>query len=256
MERYGWIVGGLNVAVDFLLLMAVCRWEGISAPLLRLGTAALAGGGYAAACLLPQLNIFAGGVWQILCLATMSLIAFGMEYDTIRRGCVFSVLWLAMHGLALGFQQKNVWSGILWGALVLLVYLSGLDGKRGEAYIPVQIRYHGKLTQLTALRDTGNQLCDPVSGKPVLVVGPRVAGELLGLTRDQLNDPVTTLECHKIPGLRLVPYRSVGQGGGLLLAMHFTDVLLGEQQGAQIVAFCPNTIGSGGNFEALAGGAV
>ena len=254
MEQYTWIVAGLNWAVHMFLLLAVCKWEGIPFAALRMGLASLLGAGYACVCLQPDFAFMAGGIWRVVCLALVSLVGFGLRYSTLRRGCGFSVLWLAMHGLAAGFQQRDIWTGILWAALLLLLYQVGMEREKGTNLIPVRIRYGGKTVEITALRDTGNLLSDPVTGKSVLVAGPQVAWDLLGLTAEQLRDPVRTLECGRIGGLRLVPYRSVGQGAGLLLAMHFADVMVGDQHGGQVVAFCPDALGNG--FEALAGGVL
>jgi hypothetical protein len=216
--------------------------------------ASLVGAGYACMCLQQEFAFMAGGIWRILCLAVVSLVGFGLRYSTLRKGCAFSVLWFAMHGLASGFQQRDLWTGILWAALLLLFYLVGEEREKETNMIPVRIRYGGKTVEITALRDTGNLLCDPVTGKSVLVAGPQVAWDLLGLTAEQLRDPIKTLEHDGIRMLRLVPYRSVGQGAGLLLAMHFADVVVGDQHGGQVVAFCPDAMGNG--FEALAGGVL
>ena len=58
----------------------------------------------------------------------------------------------------------------------------------------------------------------------------------------------------KQPGLRLIPYASVGQRGGLLLAMRFRDVKLGGKDGSALIALAPEPIGRGEGFQALAGG--
>ena len=95
------------------------------------------------------------------------------------------------------------------------------------------------VVQLTALRDTGNQLHDPISGKPVLVIGTEAACELTGLSATQLRTPLQTIQT--FPGLRLIPYRSVGNDGGFLLAKRFADVTIGERKQSALVAFAAET---------------
>ncbi len=73
--------------------------------------------------------------------------------------------------------------------------------------------------QLIALRDTGNTLRDPLTGEQVLVAGADVGEKLLGLTAQQLRNPVETVAQSTLRGLRLIPYRGVGQPGGMLLAV-------------------------------------
>ena len=244
----------LNGAVNLLLLLGVCRWENKPAAPLRLLLAALVGGGYAWMSIMADFSFMSRGVWQLLFLGITSLIAFGMHVSTLRLGVEFSLLWFALHALAAGFQQGDIWTGVLWASLLLLLYLVRTDDRAGRNFVNLCITHRSRTVRLTALRDTGNQLTDPLTGKSVLIVGPDVAQRLLGLSRQQLLDPIQTMQLHPIPGLRLVPYRSVGQPVGLLLAMHFPDVTLNRQRGGQVVAFSPDAIGSGKGFEALAGG--
>ena len=254
MERMVWIVAGLNFAVDLLLLAAIIKQSRQALCIWRTVLAATVGGACGALCLLPGFHFLGNIFWRMVCLCLMSLLAFGLEVGTVRNGALFSFLWLAMNGIAVGFSRDNIWTLLLWGALLMLLYLMGFGGGNGSMYLPVTIRYGGSTVRITALRDTGNFLIDPVSGQGVLIVDPSVAGKLLGLTANQLADPVGTLASARYPGLRLIPYRALGQPGGMLLAMRFADVVMGQEKGARVVAFAPNEIGTGGNFEALAGG--
>jgi stage II sporulation protein GA (sporulation sigma-E factor processing peptidase) len=86
-----------------------------------------------------------------------------------------------------------------------------------QQIVQVELTYGGQTVKLNALRDTGNTLRDPVTGKSVLVVGADIADRLTGLSRRQLSEPVETIS--EIPGMRLIPYRAVGQPSGLLLAL-------------------------------------
>lgn len=252
MERMVLWVAGLNFAVDLLLLAAIFKLAQQPFCLWRAVLAAAVGGAYGALCLQPGFHFLGNMLWRLVCLCLMSLLAFGLEAGTIRNGALFSFLWLAMNGIAVGFSRDNVWTLLLWGALLMLLYLMGFGN--GSRYMPVTIRYGGRTVRITALRDTGNLLIDPVSGQSVLIVDPSVAGKLLGLTANQLADPVATLASARYPGLRLIPYRALGQPGGMLLAMRFADVVMGQETGARVVAFAPNEIGTGSGFEALAGG--
>ena len=57
-------------------------------------------------------------------------------------------------------------------------------------------------------------------------------------------------------GFRLVPYRSLGTDGGMLIAKRFTDVRIGQKRTRALVAFAPERIGQGDVYQALAGGAI
>ena len=103
-------------------------------------------------------------------------------------------------------------------------------------------------------RGRGNRLTDPVTGQSVLVADDRSAQTLLGLTRQQLRSPVETVASGAVPGLRLVPYRAVGQAAGLLVAIRLDKVRIGKWEGSSLVAFAPE--GLDGNYRALTGGTV
>ena len=77
---------------------------------------------------------------------------------------------------------------------------------------------------------------------------------MLGLTRQQLQRPVETVEAGICPGLRLIPYRAVGQPGGLLAALRMERVKIDSWQGSMVVAFAPNGLDREGAYQALTGG--
>jgi hypothetical protein len=60
----------------------------------------------------------------------------------------------------------------------------------------------------------------------------------------------------KIAGLRLIPYRSVGQPAGMLLAVRCKYMKVGSWCGSALVAFAPESIGKQEGYEMLAGGNV
>ena len=115
--------------------------------------------------------------------------------------------------------------------------------------IPVELCYGEQIFQLTALRDTGHSLRDPITGKNVLIVGADMAQRLTGLCPRELRDPVGTMQ--SIPGLRLIPYQTVGNTG-FLLAIFVAQAKIGERQGSAVVALSPNVFGS--HYQALTGG--
>ena len=90
----------------------------------------------------------------------------------------------------------------------------------------------------------------------MLVIAGEVAQKLTGLTGSQLRSPLETLAARPMPGLRLIPYRAVGQKGGMLLALRFSDVKIGSRVRSAVVAFAPEGLGSGDRYQALTGGVL
>ena len=56
--------------------------------------------------------------------------------------------------------------------------------------------------------------------------------------------------------MRLIPYRTVGQQGAMLLAMRLRDVKIGSWRGNALVAFAPECFGKGDGYQILVGGAL
>lgn len=243
----------LNFAVDFLLLLGTNRLAGFPPGWGRAALAAGLGGLYGGACMLPGFRFLGGIFWRLISLALISVIAFGFQKSAVRRGVLFALLSMALGGVALGLGGGGFWALIASAGFLCILCAVGFQGKAGAvAYVPVELRYGGKHLRLTALRDTGNTLRDPVTGQRVLVVDAEAARQLTGLTRQQLAKPVESIG--SLPGLRLIPYRAVGSQSGMLLALRIPEVKIGSWKGSSLVAFAPEDIGR--EYQALTGGAA
>ncbi len=245
----------INFLVDLLLLLGSNRLAGFPLGLARAIPAALLGGVYAAACMLPGCRFLCGLLWRLVCLVGMACICFGVGPGAVSRCALFVFLSMALGGIALGLGNGSFWALLLAALGVAALSVFGFRGM-GKSYVPVELCHGGKRLHLTALLDTGNSLKDPITGQQVLVVGAETAGELLGLTRQQLADPVGTLASTPVPGLRLIPYQSVGQAAGLLLAVKCDSVRIAGRPGSSVVAFAAEEIGAGKAYQALTGGAM
>lgn len=246
----------LNFLVDGLLLLGTNRLAGHPPNWQRCGLAATVGAMYAGICLVPGFRFLGSALWRLVFLGIMGVLAFGPDKSGRKRCGLFVILSMALGGLASGMGRP--------GAPVLLLCCGGLwllcgigfSGPVGREYLPLEIRHLERVVSLTALRDTGNALRDPITGEPVLVIGADAARRLTGLTAAELRAPLETLGRGKTPGLRLVPYRAVGQPAGMLLAMRFENVKLGKRQGPALVAFAPDRIGGSDGYQALTGGVL
>jgi stage II sporulation protein GA (sporulation sigma-E factor processing peptidase) len=240
----------LNFLVDLLLLLAANRLSGYPIGIKRAALAAGLGGVYGGICLLPGFRFLGGTLWRMVSLALMAGIAYGFSKEAVRRGVLFVLLSMSLGGIAVGMERGSFTSLILSALGVCLMCIFGLKGKIGAEYVQVQI---GDL-HLTALRDTGNTLTDPLTGQQILVVSANVGRRLLGLSAMELSDPMKAMG--KVPGLRLVPFHAVGCSGGVLPVKRFENVKIGSWSGSCLVAFAPNELGQGKPYEALTGGVL
>lgn len=255
MEVYADLVMLFNFLVDFLLLLGTNQLSGFPAAPGRCCAAAALGGIYSGLCLLPELRFLGNLLWRTVCLGLMGAMAFGFRADAVKRTGVFLLLTMALGGLALSFG-RSAWTSVMLSAvgLWLLCRVSFGGAAGGQEFLPLELTREGKTVKLTALRDTGNTLRDPITGEQVLVISPEAAYTLTGLTAQELRRPLEQLG--RLPGLRLIPYRAVGTGSGFLLALRFEEARIRGKRRSLIVAFAPEGLGREGAFQALAGGAL
>lgn len=240
----------LNFLVDLLLLMGADRLCGQPGRPIRWILAAALGGIYGGICILPGVEFLSGTVCRILVLTGMGGIAFGVHRDAVRRCVLFVLLSMALGGVVVGLSGDGVLT--LSGAALAVCGMCyfGFRRKVGAEFVPVEINTSDQRICFCALRDTGNRLVDPVTGKQILVVSPLVGKRLTGLEECDFHDPTALLG--KCTGIRLIPFHSVGNPSGLLAAKRFTNVKIGRWQGSCLVAFSPN--GFADNYDALTGG--
>ena len=242
----------LNFGVDYLLLLGTQKLSGAAGHRCRLLGAAVLGAAYSGLCLVPGFSFLTGTFWRLVFLGLISAIAFGVTKSAWRRCGIFSVLSLALGGMATLAGNGQLLGLLACGGGLWLLCLFAFGGTSGKQLVPLLIRQGDRQLSLTALKDTGNSLRDPITGEEVLVLGYRQAEELTGLSREQLEKPMETMERNPGRGLRLIPYHAVGKTG-LLLAMRMGEVRWDGRKRGCIVAFAPNELG-GEEFQALLGG--
>ena len=247
----------LNFLVDSLLLAGTNRLTGFPLAAGRTAAAAALGAVYSGCCLLPGFRFLGSIFWRVVCLGLMACVAFGWNRTTVPRCGMFMLLSLAMGGLAQSANRTDFSGLVLCGGGIWLLCRIALAGQvQGREYVPVQICHGQNRVRLLALRDTGNNLRDPVTARQVLVISLEAACRLTGLTEAQLKNPLQTMLQRPLPGLRLIPYRTVGQSGGMLLAMTFEDVTIGSRKQRTVVAFDTGGLGKGEVYQALTGGLI
>ena len=244
----------ISALIDLLLLLTVCRMYGLPAQRYRLVAASALGGGYTGSCLVSGFYFLGNIFWRLVFLAMMAIIAFGLQWKTARPCIMFLLLNLAVSGVVGAVNASSVWAVVGGGLIIAAMCLIFCRGSGMGNYISVELLYGKKHLQLTALCDTGNTLRDPLTGRSVLVIGADAAYQLTGLTKDQLRNPVESVGV--LPGLRLIPYHTIGQPRGLLLALYLPKVKIGNWQGSSLVALAPECVGSESTYQALTGGAA
>ncbi|MBS6547008.1 MAG: sigma-E processing peptidase SpoIIGA [Butyricicoccus pullicaecorum] len=237
------VLAGVNLAMDYLLLAAAAKLSGAYCTRARLLAGAALGACYAvASCGVPFLTLLpvkaaAGFLMVRLCFGARS------AAELVRLAALFYLVSCAAAGgaLALGkvsdttffagggyyidvpFRVVAAAGAVSWGLTGLLF--------RGEAKAREACRVHldfaGHSADFSLLVDTGNDLSDPVSGRPALVLDRRAAARVLPV---EAALPLAALRADNAPAVlaalpgtyrtqfQLLPYRAIGKEGGLLLA--------------------------------------
>lgn len=253
----------LNLAADYLLLLAAAGIAGVRLLRGRYLLAALLGAVYSVAVYLPGCGFLAAVYWRIAAGLGMGLIAFGGERRPLR--CLAS--WLAVSAAfggalwALGGEHMSLRTLMICFALcygVMRLCFTGKAQLREKRRREVRLRFLGQEAVFFALADSGNELRDPLTGERVLVACPHalrpVFREHAGLFETQDAAALLT-RCAEIPTLRgrlhLLPFSTVG-GCGLLPVFRPDALLLdGEKTTGLLVGVSPQAAGDG--YEGIVG---
>ena len=243
----------LRFSVSLLLILGTRHILEHPFPVCRSILAATIDACMAAACLMPGFGFLNHFVWRMIFFGISASVAFGWSCNGLRCGFVFIILCMAVEGVAQGIGENGIISAVSAAAIVFVLHIfRARKSVNDKKLVSVEVTAGEQCIKLTALYDTGNTLIDPISGRPVLIIGADAACKLTGLSREQLQKPVETIGT--LPGLRLVPYRTIGQSNGFLLAKRFADVKIGKYCESTLVAFAPENFGKGSTYQALTGG--
>lgn len=266
----------LNLLIDYFLLLCSGKVCGVPLRRGRYAAAAALGAAYAALTVLPAMGFLTQAPMKLALGVGMAAAAFGGEKRLLRCTVVFFAVSAAFGGAvwAVSMLAGTSYTGRLWlpvsfrtlavsfaacyAAVSVVFRRSGHRAERELAALTLGLS--GRTVALRALRDTGNALFDPVSGKAVIVAE---AAALLPLfpadaASDLLSpDPaelVTRLS--RQPGqagrFRLVPYSAVGTASGLLAAFRPDYVETDGTRGHDcLVALCPTRLSEAGDYAAI-----
>ncbi len=269
----------LNLMINYLLLLVTAKVAGEGFGRRRLLLGSSIGAVQAALAFLPGFQWLVNPACKLAGGALMVVAAFWSSTHLLRVGLLFFGLSCALGGgvlliglltgkgltfqngvLATGMDLKLVLLSAAVCYLVLTLLFRRTGRHCGGELEPVVVAIEGKQVLLTALRDTGNTLTDPATGRPVLVAeGARLGSLLPEKVLGRLGDPAAVMEDCAGDSLgrrlRLLPYRAVGVERGFLLAVRADRVSVGKQEyGGLLVALSPTPVSDGGGYGALFGG--
>lgn len=269
------LVAVLNFLVDGLLLYGTAKLGAAAIRWRRLLLAAVLGAVYAVAVYLPGLAFLQSLLCKLAVGTVMLLTAFGIKRSTLRLGAVFAALTLALCGAVYAvellrhgrfyYRENQLFFPVSFFSLLLTALAVSLACRlllprlnhAPDSVLPLEIELRGKKISLTALRDSGNTLTDPITGAPVLTA---YAGAVLPLFPKELDlkttdfrSPIALMERLRVFSPRLIPYRAVGISHGLLLTVN-CHVTINNRTSSMPLALTPTPLSDGGAYDVLIGG--
>ena len=199
-----------------------------------------------------------------MCAALLILISFGGRFF-FRRLCIFLLFSSALGGffyLFSGYIRLNLPVFLLMGAFFTVVLRKGFSGTFGKSppVTKIKLFFNGCYTSFQALCDTGNQLLDPLTGRPVLIVEWNSISSLFPseiknhITCRSFRSPeeILTYFNQFFPGsFFLIPFQCVGSEHGLLLAFRSERILSDKKRVPVTVAITGTTLGTDCEYSAL-----
>lgn len=249
-----------NLLMNFIILWITSKIAKSQGAVWRLWLAALLGATYAAALFIPQFELLTRFTMKIALSLTMLLIAY--EFNSLKEYlkilATFYAVTFVFGGAALGlyyftedtieisggvFYIKNYPVKVLFISTTLVIILfRGLwiiirnRHLKSKLLYKVAIEFDKKSVLVSALLDTGNALCDPISHAPVIVVEYQQIKSILPIevrmvfTSEQENDLEFVAKmissCSWAERFRMIPYTVLGKANGMLIGFKPDRVLV------------------------------
>ena len=267
MVVYADLIFLTNLLIDGAILVVTARILAVRAKMWRIAAAAALGAAYVVLMIVPSLSFLFTFLIKCLFSVIMAAIAFG--YGGPRRflrvlgmfyavNCAVAGGIFALHfvlqssgevlngimvtrtgGLAFQVQVPFLFIALVFVPLLLLAKSAfNLVKRRGQItqfLAKVRIRIDDHESECTGLIDTGNQLYDPLTKTPVMVVEAshwehifpeKWMRKIRQSEVDQLVAAIGTEPFIWQDRLRLIPYRGVNRGTQFMLALKPDKVVI------------------------------
>jgi len=241
-----------NLFLNYILNWITRKLSGNASPMWRLWCSAGVGAVYAVFMILPGFSILSRFPLKVLLSLVMLAIGFrisgfrdfmklfGLFYGAtfLLGGTAFGIYYFCNVGITVTngvfFIRDFPLTIVLFSVVcVIMLYrllwpLLRLRMNRRQLIYPVEVGFDGESVGIDAYLDTGNELADPISGIPVMVVEfeqiqallPPEIQKIFQEGREENLEYITRVMADStwISRFRMVPYHTLGHSESLLLA--------------------------------------
>ena len=224
-----------NLVLNYVILRMIAVLEKRRCSRIRCLITAAGGGG--AMCLMMVFGIYKvqwqSGIWCMVVETAMAAASYSWcgWKKIMYRAVIFRLLSLLAEGswqiLRDYFHMPFPYSmaaGILL-PFFTLIRIRKREEKEQLLY-PVTLRFHGKEKKVQALWDSGNQLTQPVTGRPIHILELETLIPLLTVQENRELQSLMDLKTVEQPSgiFSLVPYQSIGKKYGLLPVLQLDEI--------------------------------
>lgn len=243
----------INLLMNFLILLFVAIVLKLKKNFIRIFLGAVTGCLFLFSMVRPQFLFFQSPVFKVLLSVAMILVSFqphGLR-DFIKILGFFYLISFMVGGGAFAlfyfYNLKDTFSGSMllinnisvpWWILLVSSFMLFLFFKylwpflyrmlsKDTLLVPLTITFDNKSLEIRALIDTGNDLHDPISDYPVVIVEFEAVKQLFSKdmqsalmkgTEDDLRDMSELISGSKwATRFRVIPFESIGKSKGLLI---------------------------------------
>ncbi len=242
----------VNFICDYILLLCTARAGGAVIKRIPMLFSAVLGGLYACISCLSVLIWIRHPLIKCAVSILMCIISFGRETHLLQCSLIFlcisaltggllsaiSIPYNGMQYLPINFKTILLAFSAIY--FLLSIFFRSIPQMQRREYQQVTVFLNDKSVSFRALRDSGNELYDPISNAPVLICCPKVLNPLFSEVPNWQADPYELLcqmnakeECEN--RMRLIPCHSV-TGSGLLPGFRPDRVLIAGQSQPHIIA--------------------
>ena len=265
----------LNLIIDYFIILATAKLCALPLRRLRFGASAAVGALYSVLLLYEPFRFLASPLTKLALGFVMTVLAFGVEIRLLKPffaflavsaafgGAVYAATLLAGRslgdGLYINASMRVLVLSFASCYLVLTLVFKRFGKHRQRELRSVRVTFCGKTAEFKALRDTGNELYDPLSGLPVMVLN---VNEAIKLLPEQLIEALRLGASEFIVAagndevfrtrFRLVAYSCVGVKMALLPVFRPDGLLVdGKERKDALVGLSPNIICDNSEFSAI-----
>lgn len=240
----------LNALLDGLVLRCTMGLMGYPYRWLRIGAAAVLGGLYGALAILPDLQFLAAAPWKLLVACAMVGLVYGKGPLYLRCCLLFLLASGTLSGIVTAmtyvFRTADhpllifLTSGLFCAFSLMVVFRSSTRAAMAGQVVKAAVTQGSQTIHIRLLRDTGNTLTDPETGRVVCVVEEKALEPLL------LGNGIL---------YRKIPFQSLGQDRGELLCFTCDHLIVeGTDLGPYPIGVAGHPLTDGGGYVGLWGG--